>query len=190
MRKLLYIAFSFTIMFAGIQGVHAQTKDTAKKAAPKESDELIYYTEPMPEFPGGNEAMKKWIKAQVQYPKEALAKGVKGAVFVEVNVMKDGSLSNISIVFGIGSGCDEEALRIAKAMPKWKPGLKNAQSFRFWSEIFRPSVATVMCGEDEGLPDVDGGIYVTMPMLLRIRGRRRSLTFTTETLQHAVDEWS
>ena len=130
MRKLLYIAFSFTLMFAGIQGVHAQTKDTAKKAAPKESDELIYYTEPMPEFPGGNEAMKKWIKAQVQYPKEALAKGVKGAVFVEVNVMKDGSLSSISVVFGIGSGCDEEALRIAKAMPKWKPGLKNGKPVR------------------------------------------------------------
>ena len=41
-------------------------------------------------------------------------------------------------------------------------------------------------GEDESLPDVDGGIYITMPMLLRIRGRRRSLTFTMETLQHAV----
>ncbi len=46
-----------------------------------------------------------------------------------------------------------------------------------------------MRGEDEGLPDVDGGIYVTMPMLLRIRGRRRSLTFTMETLHHTLGNY-
>ena len=132
MRRIIYITLSIAAGFLLMPSKSsAQGKDTAKVVAKPEPDILEYYTEPMPEFPGGgNEAMKKWIQQHVQYPKEATQKGIKGAVFVEVNVQKDGSLANISLLNHLDSACDAEALRIARAMPKWKPGLKNGKPVR------------------------------------------------------------
>ena len=132
MKKIIYLGLGLSLSLFSYSSVQAQAKDTSKtKVVKKEnSNELLYYTETMPQYPGGNDAMKKFIRENLKYPQEALDKKVKGAVFVEVNVEKDGSLSDISVVFGIGSGCNEEAIRIAKAMPKWKPGLKNGMPAR------------------------------------------------------------
>jgi TonB family protein len=71
------------------------------------------------EFPGGYNKMVEFIKKNIQYPEEARKKGVEGTVVVVFNVQKDGSLLNIKIDKSVGSGCDEEAIRIIKAMPKW-----------------------------------------------------------------------
>ena len=76
----------------------------------------------MPEFPGGMAAMSRYVKRNYNYPKEARDNGVEGTVFVRFVVNPDGSLSNITVVRGIGYGCDQEALRIVKRMPNWVPG--------------------------------------------------------------------
>ena len=76
----------------------------------------------MPEFPGGMAALARYVKRNYVYPKRARNQGVEGTVFVRVVVNPDGSLSNVTVVKGIGYGCDEEAVRIVKGMPNWVPG--------------------------------------------------------------------
>jgi len=78
--------------------------------------------EVMPEYPGGLAAMQSFIKENLKYPKLAKEAGVEGPVYVQFIVSHDGSLRNIEVVRGIGSGCDEEAVRVVKLMKKWKPG--------------------------------------------------------------------
>jgi len=76
----------------------------------------------MPSFPGGFDAMIKYLVSNIKYPEEAKKNGITGTVFVQYIVEKDGTVSNAKVLQGIGSGCDEEALRVVKAMPKWIPG--------------------------------------------------------------------
>jgi TonB family protein len=82
------------------------------------------------EFPGGIEKFYEFIKATLKYPETAKQNGVKGKVFLTFVVEKDGSLNNIKVLRGIGSGCDEEAVRVIKASPKWKPGTQNGNIVR------------------------------------------------------------
>ena len=76
----------------------------------------------MPEFPGGQEALTKYLQSQVKYPPLALEARIKGKVYVSFIVNKKGTVTDVKLLRGIGGGCDEEALRVVKAMPKWKPG--------------------------------------------------------------------
>ena len=98
-----------------------------KKAA---NDKVLEKAEVMPEFPGGEQAMMKFVSENVQYPEEAKEKEISGRVLVGFIVEKDGSVNEVKIVQGIGGGCDEEAVRVVKAMPKWKPGKQDGKTVR------------------------------------------------------------
>ena len=98
-----------------------------KKAA---NDKVLEKAEVMPEFPGGEQAMMKFVSENVQYPEEAKEKEISGHVLVGFIVEKDGSVNEVKIVRGIGGGCDEEAVRVVKAMPKWKPGKEKGKPVR------------------------------------------------------------
>ena len=74
-----------------------------------------------PKYPGGNKACLKFIKENLVYPKEAIESRVEGTVYVNFTIEKDGSISNIGAI-GLGSGCNEEAVRVVSMMPNWKPG--------------------------------------------------------------------
>lgn len=89
--------------------------------------EFITFTEIMPEFPGGIDAMQSYIQKNLSYPKWAIENGVKGKVILSFVVMPDGSIDYTEIERGIGFGCDEEALRVLKEMPKWSPGIQNGK---------------------------------------------------------------
>lgn len=80
-----------------------------------------------PEFPGGSEALYRYLAENIQYPKQAKDKGIEGRVVVQFTITTDGSIVNAEVARGIGSGCDEEALRVVKAMPKWKPAIKDGK---------------------------------------------------------------
>ena len=82
----------------------------------------FYVLDVSPEFPGGYEKKMEFLGKNVNYPQMALKSGVKGKVYIEVIIEKDGSLTNINAVKGIGSGCDQEALRVMRLMPNWTPG--------------------------------------------------------------------
>ena len=86
--------------------------------------------EEMPEFPGGEQAMFDFVANNVVYPQEARDKEIEGRVFVRFIIEKDGSVSDVKVAKGIGGGCDEEAVRVVKAMPKWKPGKQDGKPVR------------------------------------------------------------
>lgn len=86
--------------------------------------------ENMPTFPGGEKKMMEYVAKNVKYPQLAKEVGTQGRVFVSFVVEKDGSITNVTILRGIGSGCDEEAMRVVKSMPKWNPGLQCGRAVR------------------------------------------------------------
>ena len=98
-----------------------------KKAA---NDKVLEKAEVMPQFPGGDQAMMKFVSENVQYPEEAKEKEISGRVFVGFNVEKDGSIGEVKLLREIGGGCDEEAVRVVKGMPKWKPGKQDGKPVR------------------------------------------------------------
>jgi TonB family protein len=79
----------------------------------------------MPEYPGGEEALFRFLGTNIFYPMVAKESGIQGVVYVSLDVGINGGLSNIKIIKGIGGGCDEEVLRVVHLMPKWKPGSRK-----------------------------------------------------------------
>jgi protein TonB len=99
----------------------------------KEEDEDIVdfaSVEVMPEFPGGQSGWGKYLQENMKYPPLAREKNIKGRVIVSFVVKKNGDLSDIKVIKGIGWGCDEEAVRVLKTAPSWKPGIQNGRSVR------------------------------------------------------------
>lgn len=98
----------------------------APKAVIKE--ETYTFVEIMPEFPGGTDALNKFLKNNTRYPTMASEAGISGIVFVKFVVSRDGEIGNI-VVEGArkGGGLEEEAMRVVKRMPKWKPGQQNGE---------------------------------------------------------------
>lgn len=89
--------------------------------------EIFTVVEAQPEFQGGAEGFFKYLMNEMKYPKAAREKGIEGRVEVEFVVGKDGSLSDVRVIQGIGAGCDEEAARVLKNAPAFKPGTQNGQ---------------------------------------------------------------
>jgi len=84
----------------------------------------------MPEFPGGLSQLYAFMGKNIKYPQLAKETNIQGTVFVNFIVEKDGSISNVTILRSIGGGCDEEAIRVVQAMPKWKPGMQMGEPVR------------------------------------------------------------
>lgn len=101
-----------------------------------ESEPEVYMiVEQMPEFPEGNDKLKEYILSNTQYPQEAIEKGVEGKVFVGFVVEKDGSIGDVELLRGIGYGCDEEAMRVVRSLPKWNPGKQYGKTVRVRYQI-------------------------------------------------------
>ncbi|QNH62033.1 TonB family protein [Hymenobacter sediminicola] len=88
---------------------------------------IYTYVEQMPQYPGGMEAMQKYLRENLRYPTQARTDQVEGKVFVSFVIPADGKPTNTKILKGIGAGCDEEALRLIKNMPAWAPGKQNGR---------------------------------------------------------------
>lgn len=78
-----------------------------------------------PEFPGGMDAWAKYIQRNLRYPSMAQEEGISGKVFLSFVVEKDGTITDVKVVKGIGFGCDDEAMRVIKKSPRWKAGMQN-----------------------------------------------------------------
>ncbi|MCI5056972.1 MAG: energy transducer TonB [Flavobacteriales bacterium] len=95
------------------------------------SDEKVYtIVEQMPRFIGGEVALNQYISDSLRYPELAKKAGIRGTVYLQFTIEKDGSLADIKVMRGIGGGCDEEALKLVKAMPKWLPGRQASDIVR------------------------------------------------------------
>ena len=103
----------------------------ADDPATKETEEIIYCPlEIPPQFPGGQLALMEWIKQNMVYPQEAIAKGIEGRVIVKFTVEKDGSVTNGKIMKGVDPLLDNEALRLVSIMPKWSPRSFDGKDIR------------------------------------------------------------
>jgi protein TonB len=103
---------------------------SARSQVTSDTSEVFKFAEQMPEFPGGQKAMEKFIKDNTRYPVEPGWKKVPGKVIGQLIVEKDGAISNITILKGVNSSFDEEYIRIIKAMPKWFPAKQNGSPVR------------------------------------------------------------
>src|SRR5260370_5699017 len=84
----------------------------------------------MPEPYGGAAAWAKFLQKNIHYPAQASEEGKQGKVYLSFIIEKDGQLSNITVIRGVGFGLDEEALRVLRKAPAWKPGIQNHQPVR------------------------------------------------------------
>jgi protein TonB len=87
-----------------------------------EEAEIFLVVESMPTFPGGEEKIYKYLADNLRYPEMAREAGIQGRVFVTFVVERDGSITDVRVLRGIGGGCDEEAVRVVENMPVWSPG--------------------------------------------------------------------
>ena len=105
---------------------------TDDKQISGEGDVPFMVVEQMPEFPGGERALLRWLNKNVKYPALAAENGISGRVTVQFVVDSQGAISQIKILGGIGGGCDEEAIRVVSSMPKWKPGKQGGRPVRVY----------------------------------------------------------
>ena len=120
-RVFLLVAFLGVVVMNGVQA--QTTPDTTAKRIEEE----------LPEFPGGDDARMKFLQEKLQYPKEAKEKGWTGRAKVGFVVGADGSISNVEILESSGHLIlDEEAVRVVKSMPNWKPGIQDGKVVRVY----------------------------------------------------------
>jgi protein TonB len=96
-----------------------------------EDDAIFVVAENAPEFPGGSDSLYAYIARNIKYPETAKKEKIEGRVFVTFVIEKDGQVSSAKILRDIGGGCGEEAIRVVKNMPKWKPGTQRGNPVRF-----------------------------------------------------------
>ncbi len=93
----------------------------------EEVDEIFTIVEDQPTPPGGMGAFYKYVATTLRYPAQARRMGIEGKVFVQFVVDKDGSLTDVQAIKGIGAGCDEEAVRVISKAKRWSPGKQRGR---------------------------------------------------------------
>ncbi|HET6567788.1 MAG TPA: M56 family metallopeptidase, partial [Rhodothermales bacterium] len=130
---ILFIVSCTDFVGNGKVAEQQSTSESLKASTPAEQspDQAVFtVVDQMPEFPGGTDALLKYVQENIEYPKLARKAGIEGKVFVQFVVEKDGSIGKVQVVRGIGSGCDEEAVRVIESMPDWTPGKQGGVPVR------------------------------------------------------------
>lgn len=88
----------------------------------------VYGVKHMPQFPGGEEQLKKFIRENLHYPKISAELRIEGRVTIRFVINRKGDVSDITVIRGLDPPCDKEAVRIVKKMPRWTPGHQNGRT--------------------------------------------------------------
>ncbi len=107
---------------------------------PVEEEEVFTIVETMPEFPGGEAALRKFLADNIRYPTLAQENGIQGKVVIEFIIGKDGGVYDIAVNRSVEGSLDKEAVRVVNLMPKWIPGKKNGKTVKvkyFLPVLFR-----------------------------------------------------
>lgn len=91
------------------------------------TEQIFTWAEEMPNFPGGNGELLGFFARNINYPEIAIRAEVEGKVILSFVVDKNGGIEDVNVIKGIGAGCDEEAMRVIKSMPRWNPGKQNGK---------------------------------------------------------------
>ena len=103
-------------------------KEFVQPKSLESNEEIFFVVEEMPEYPGGEMALRQYMATAVKYPDDAVKKGIQGKVYVTFVVSKDGTVADAKIARGVDPSLDAEALRVVNNLPKWKPGKQKGQS--------------------------------------------------------------
>ena len=104
--------------------------DKGEGIGPGDETGIVTVIDVFPRFPGGDRSRIYYLRTQIHYPEIALKSGIQGEVIVLFVIETDGSVTNVQVTKGIGGGCDEEAIRVTKNMPKWQPGKRHGKPVR------------------------------------------------------------
>lgn len=127
------------LLLAGCNANHSTTEQattpdsaTETTAAPADStslssDSIFEVAEVMPEFPGGTQALFKFIGENLQYPQNAIDGQIEGRVVVQFVVDKEGKVGSIQVVRSVDKMLDQAAIDVVRALPDWKPGMQDGQ---------------------------------------------------------------
>jgi len=118
------------ISVATVEGTQGGTVDIAdlqdhKVVVEDTKPQIFSHVEVMPQFPGGEGALMKYLGDNIIYPTIAQEQGIQGRVSLRFVVKPDGSVSDVQVVKGLDPSCDKEAMRVVQKMPKWIPGKQN-----------------------------------------------------------------
>ena len=118
------------ISVATVEGTQGGTVDIAdlqehKVVVEDTKPQIFSHVEVMPQFPGGELALLKWLNDNINYPTIAQEQGIQGRVSLRFVVKPDGSVGDVEVVKGLDPSCDKEAVRVVQKMPKWIPGKQN-----------------------------------------------------------------
>ena len=91
-------------------------------------DSIFFFVETQPSFKGGIAAFYKYIGKEIKYPSQARSMRIEGKVFLEFVINKEGAITNIKVLRGIGGGCDKEAIRVLQNAPKWNAGKQRGKA--------------------------------------------------------------
>lgn len=123
-----------TISVATVEGVTDGTGvdistliDNKVVVQEEKKEEIFTHVEQMPEFPGGQTELMKYLYDRIKYPVIAQEQGIQGTVVLRFVVGKDGSVSDVQVQRSLDPSCDKEAVRVVKSMPKWVPGKQNGR---------------------------------------------------------------
>jgi protein TonB len=97
---------------------------------PDDPPKPVWEMDVIPEPEGGMEGLYAFLRANLKYPRVPLEAGIQGQVFVEFVIEKDGSISNVKVISSVYPDLDNEAVRVVKIMPKWKPGKQQGKAVR------------------------------------------------------------
>lgn len=124
------LSLSVSILFSKSEGSRLVENKTHQYESPRiiDGEDVFILAEVMPEYPGGDEALRQFLASEVKYPESAIKKGIQGRVFVSFIVDKNGDVRDARVARGIYKALDDEALRVVKAMPKWSPGSQRGSS--------------------------------------------------------------
>lgn len=129
MKKVFFLLFFLSIQFAVIcQNMSDSVVVEKTHKTMLNQDSAV--VDVVPEFPGGDKKRMKFIKKNLKYPLSAKVEKIQGTVYIQFIIEPDGSITNVRIKKDIGHGCGEEAARIVKLMPKWKPAMQGGKPVR------------------------------------------------------------
>jgi protein TonB len=101
-----------------------------QKVEKVQQDRVFTQIDQFPEFPGGTEGLKQYVKENIRYPEKAKKAGIEGRVVLQFFIDKDGSVIDEKVIRSLDKDCDKEAVRLVRNMPKWKPGLQEGKPLK------------------------------------------------------------
>jgi TonB family protein len=144
-KSTLFILFPATLIFTfflsasftnsvlpdlGTDPYQNNTINSSQTINIPQDDPVFTKVDEMPSFKGGDKALSEYIGGNIKYPENARKNKVEGKVFATFVIEKNGEVSTVKVLRGIGAGCDEETIRVIEEMPKWNPGKLNGKPVR------------------------------------------------------------